>query len=142
MVGIIPVNLYATLHKYNLSMKFTSPESLIPFATEHDKQVSKQKWQGRNTHTHTRSDVPTMASFGIPSLCEGDQGGHHGREIRNHEVLTLPIEVDRDRWSAEEVHRGRTVASGGTVIIIYDGNIFLIASRDAAPGLSGLCQQR
>ena len=61
MVGIILVNLYAILHKYNLSMKFISPESLIPFATEHDKQVSKQKLQG-------------LASFGIPSLCEGDQG--------------------------------------------------------------------
>jgi hypothetical protein len=95
MVGIILVNLYAILHKYNLSMKFTGPESLVLFATEHDKQVSKQKQQVRNTHTHTRSDVPALASFGVPSLCEGDQGGHHGREIRNHEVLTLAVEVSR-----------------------------------------------
>jgi hypothetical protein len=60
MVGIILVNLYAILHKYNMSMKFTGPESLVLFATEHDKQVSKQKQQVRNTHTHTqdRTSLP------------------------------------------------------------------------------------
>ena len=127
MVDIISVNLYAILHRYNLSMKFTSLDSLIPFATEHDKQVSKQKRQGRNTHTPDRTSLP-----GHPSVFQLSVKG-----IRE-DIMEEKSGFMRC-WPCQSRYRGRSRSlerrggasrpdSGGIVIVIYDGIVIWFAT--------------